>query len=234
MKLVLIPAGEFLMGSPDSDEDADDDEKPQHRVRITQPFYLGATPVTQGQYRAVTDANPSHFQGSDDRPVEQISWEEARVFCDKLNTLEGPRLGSERYRLPTEAEWEYACRAGSTARFSFGDDAAGLGDYAWFSGNSGGQTHPVGQKRPNAWGLYDMHGNVWEWCEDWYEANYYANSPGADPPGPSGASDRVIRGVCWSGLPRSARSARRLRVTPGNRSLNLGFRLARARVQSGR
>jgi formylglycine-generating enzyme required for sulfatase activity len=165
--------------------------------------------------------------------VEQVSWEEARAFCDKLNALEEPRSGGDRYRLPTEAEWEYACRAGSTTRFSFGDDAAGLGDYAWFSDNSGSQTHPVGQKRPNAWGLYDMHGNVFEWCEDRYEANYYANSPGADPLGPSGASDRVIQGGCWFGNPRFARSAYRGWCAPGFRDDGVGFRLARARVQSG-
>ena len=211
MKLALIPAGEFLMGSPDSDKDASDDEKPQHRVRITQPFYLGVYQVTQGQYRAVTGANPSHFKGSDDLPVESVSWHDAIAFCNKLSEREGlkpyyqldaaTRSGGEGYRLPTEAEWEYACRAGSTTRYSFGDDAASLGEYAWFNGNSGGKTHPVGQKRPNAFGLYDMHGNVWEWCWDVYAA-YNANSPGADPDGPSGASGRVIRGGCWGDFPR--------------------------------
>ena len=162
MKLVLIPAGEFLMGSPDSDKDAEDDEKPQHRVRITRPFYLGAR-GDQGQYRAVTGENPSHFKGSDDLPVEKVSWNDAIAFCNKLSEREGlkpyyqfgavARSGGEGYRLPTEAEWEYACRAGSTTRYSFGDDAASLGEYAWFNGNSGSKTHPVGQKRPNAWGL---------------------------------------------------------------------------------
>ena len=152
MKLVLIPAGEFLMGSPDSDKDAQTDEKPQHRVRITRPFYLGATEVTQGQYRAVTGQSPSNFKGSDDLPVEMVTWNDAIAFCDKLSELEKGQLGGARYRLPTEAEWEYACRGGSTTRYSFGDDAASLGEFAWHDGNSGSKTHPVGQKRPNACG----------------------------------------------------------------------------------
>jgi formylglycine-generating enzyme required for sulfatase activity len=231
MKLVLIPAGEFLMGSPDSDQDAYDHEKPQHRVRITQPFYLGVTEVTQGQYRAVTGANPSSFQGSADLPVEQVSWEDARAFCDKLNALEKRSLGDAIYRLPTEAEWEYACRAGTTTWFSFGDAEASLGEYAWFEANSGGKTHPVGQKRLNAWGLYDMHGNVWEWCSDGYTPDSYANSPGADPPGPSGAAGRVVRGGCWRDYPRVCWAANRSGCTAGDRYYDLGFRVAR--VQSG-
>ena len=232
MKLVLIPAGEFLMGSPDSDKDARDDEKPQHRVRITRPFYLGATEVTQGQYRAVTGQSPSHFKGSDDLPVEQVSWNDAIAFCDKLSELEKGQLGGASYRLPTEAEWEYACRAGSTTRYSFGDDAARLGEFAWYDGNSGGKTHPVGQKRPNALNLYDMHGNVWEWCQDWYDKDYYGQSPGADPPGPAQAASRVDRGGSWFGNPQLARSAYRLGSDPGDRGNDLGFRAAR--VQSSR
>jgi formylglycine-generating enzyme required for sulfatase activity len=231
MTLVLISEGEFLMGSPDSDKDAYDDEKPQHRVRITQPFYLAVTPVTRGQYRAVTGADPSHFKGPDDLPVEQVSWQEARAFCDKLNALEKGQMGGANYRLPTEAEWEYACRAGTTTRFTFGDAERGLWEYAWFSENSGSETHPVGQKRPNAWGLYDMHGNVWEWCWDGYDKNYYANSPGVDPLGPSAASERVFRGGSWYFDPRYARSAFRYRNTLEFRRSDLGLRLARA--QSG-
>ena len=241
MKLVLIPAGEFLMGSPDSDKDALDIEKPQHRVRITRPFYLGVYEVTQGQYRAVTGENPSHFKGSDDLPVESVSWIAAIAFCNKLSEREGlkpyhqlgavSQSGGEGYRLPTEAEWEYACRAGSTTRYNFGDDAARLGEYAWFRDNSGGKTHPVGQKRPNAWGLYDMHGNVWEWCWDGYDPGYYRQTPGADPVGPSQAAFRVLRGGSWDSYPRNARSASRYILPPALRNNFVGFRLAR--VQSG-
>jgi formylglycine-generating enzyme required for sulfatase activity len=245
MKLVLIPAGEFLMGSPDSDKDAFPNEKPQHRVRITQAFYLGAAPVTQGQYRAVTGANPSEFKGSDDLPVESVSWDEAVAFCNKLSEREGlkpfyqfdqfgrlAQSGGEGYRLPTEAEWEYACRAGSPTRYSFGDDAGSLGEFAWYEANSDDEAHPVGQKRPNAWGLYDMHGNVWEWCEDGYEKNYYAKSPGVDPLGPSWAADRVFRGGSWRGYPQFCRAAYRDGFTPSDRFHARGFRLVR--VQSGR
>ena len=229
MKLVRIPADEFLMGSPDSDQDAQFFEQPQHRVRITQPFYLGVTEVTQGQYRAVTGQSPSQFKGSDELPVENVSWEEAVAFCDKLNEREKGQLGGERYRLPTEAEWEYACRAGSTTRYSFGDDAAGLGEFAWFRDNSGGKTHPVGEKRPNAFNLYDMHGNVWEWCQDWYDDGYYRRSSAADPPGPTRAAFRVDRGGGWGSSPRLCQSANRGRITPGDRSGRLGFRVARVR-----
>jgi formylglycine-generating enzyme required for sulfatase activity len=231
MKLVLIPAGEFLMGSPDSDKDAQADEKPQHRVRITRPFYLGAYEVTQGQFQAVTGMNPSRFKGSDDLPMECVSWEDAMAFCSRLNELEKGQLQGEIYRLPTEAEWEYACRAGTSTRFGFGDDEGALGEYAWFAGNRDGkQHHPVGQKRPNAWGLYDMHGNVLEWCWDWYEWKYYVNLPGTDPSGASGSWGRVCRGgswVWWSDYPRFCRVAYRNANTPGCRLDCLGFRVAR-------
>jgi formylglycine-generating enzyme required for sulfatase activity len=242
IRLKLIPAGEFLMGSDKAhDPDARGNEQPRHRVRITRPFYLGLTEVTQGQYRAVTGQSPSHFKGSDDLPVESVSWNDAIAFCNKLSELEGLKpyyqfgtvaeSGGEGYRLPTEAEWEYACRGGNPARYSFGNDLAALGDYAWFFHNSGKQTHPAGQKRANGFGLFDMHGNVYEWCWDGYDANYYAQSPVDDPRGPSGAADRVFRGGSWSLLPQYGRAANRYRDAPGNRSLALGFRLAR--VQSG-
>jgi formylglycine-generating enzyme required for sulfatase activity len=236
MKLVLISAGEFLMGSAKADDpDAQDDEQPQHRVRITQPFYLGQTEVTQGQYKAVMDQTPSYFKGSDDLPVESISWNDAVAFCDKLNAMEKGSLEGSIYRLPTEAEWEYACRAGSRTRYSFGDDAASLGEYAWYDSNSGNKTHPVGQKRPNAFNLFDMHGNVYEWCQDGYKADYYRESPDADPPGPSRAAvrDRVYRGGSWVLYPLFGRAAVRYGVAPGYRFSGLGFRVARARVQSG-
>jgi formylglycine-generating enzyme required for sulfatase activity len=221
MKFALIPAGEFAMGSPAADKDAYDDEKPQHQVRITQPFYLGVTEVTQGQYRAVTGQNPSQFQGADNLPVETVSWNDAVAFCNALSTKEG-----RTYRLPTEAEWEYACRAGNPGRFAFGDDDRMLDRYAWYVGNSDTRTHPVGQKQPNSFGLYDMHGNVWEWCADGYSADYYKESPGVDPPGPSGASVRVGRGGSWFSDPRVCRSAGRYGNAPGVRLFYLGFRLA--------
>jgi formylglycine-generating enzyme required for sulfatase activity len=234
MKLVLIPAGEFLMGSDKADDpDAFDNEQPRHRVRITRPFYLGVTEVTQGQYRAVTGQSPSHFKGSDDLPVESVSWNDAVAFCDKLNELERGSLGGAIYRLPTEAEWEYACRGGTTTRYSFVDNVANLGDFAWYDGNSGETTHPVGQKRPNAFNLLDMHGNVLEWCQDGYKNVYYQESPAADPPGPFGLSGRVIRGGSGLSILHAARSAFRDRYTPGLRSHFLGFRLVRAQVQSG-
>jgi formylglycine-generating enzyme required for sulfatase activity len=238
IKLKRIPAGEFLMGSSrDVDKDAFDDELPQHRVRITRPFLLGVTEITQGQYRAVTGQNPSNFKGSDDLPVEGVSWNDAIRFCNTLSERDGlqpyyqfgpgSQSGGYGYRLPTEAEWEYACRTGNPWRYCFGDEAPNLGEYAWFDGNSGNKTQLVGLKRPNAFGLYDMHGNVYEWCSDGYDPKYYAGSPFDDPQGPSGASARVIRGGCWYTGPPYARSAYRFRGAPHDRDPFLGFRLAR-------
>jgi formylglycine-generating enzyme required for sulfatase activity len=237
MTLALVPAGEFLMGSPDSDMAAPEDEKPQHLVRITRPFYLGIHQVTQGQYRKVTGTNPSYFEGSDDLPVESVSWGDAVAFCNKLSALEGLKpyydldsgthLGGEGYRLPTEAEWEHAARAGSTTRFSFGAGEASLGEYAWFIGNAQDRTHPVGQKQPNAFGLHDMHGNVWEWCWDGFDASYYGRSPGADPLGPTGAATRAHRGGSWADGEWYLRSADRGGSTPESRDDDVGFRVAR-------
>jgi formylglycine-generating enzyme required for sulfatase activity len=222
MEFVLIPAGEFLMGSPEADEDAYDDEKPQHRVTIGRPFYLGKYEVTQAQWRAVMGGNPSEFKGRPAHPVENVSWDDAQEFISRLNQKEG----TNKYRLPTEAEWEYAARAGSTTVYSFGNDAAQLEQYAWWYGNSEEKTQPVGTKAPNAWGLYDMHGNVWEWVRDWYEERYYSSSPSTDPQGPLSGSDRVNRGCSWSGGAGDCRSAIRLYDSPDTRGSNLGFRLA--------
>ncbi len=186
-------------------------------------------------------SNPSHFKGSDDLPVETVSWLDAVSFCNKMsekdkrtpfyriNGTDVADVGGNGYRLPTEAEWEYACRAGMAGLFPWGDDIGKQGEHAWFSNNSDGKAHPVGQKRPNAWGLYDMLGNVWEWCADWYDWKYYASSPSVavDPPGPPKASSRVSRGGGWGIEPRYARSAYRNGRAPEFRRFNLGFRLAR-------
>ncbi len=220
--------GEFLMGSPDSDSDALSDEKPQHQVKVNS-FAIGKYPVTQAQYEAVMGTNPSHcknnswFKNNLQNPVEQVSWNDAQAFCQKLSQITG-----KTYRLPTEAEWEYACRAGTTTRYYFGDDANQLGDYAWYEGNSQNTTHPVGQKRPNAWGLYDMSGNVWEWCEDDWHNNYI----GAPTDGSAWIKNnndndyRILRGGCWGFDPTVCRSAiRGINYRRDNRSLNLGFRV---------
>ena len=167
MEFVKIPEGEFMMGSPSDEGDRDNDEGPVHKVTIEESYYLGKYEVTQEQWREVMGSNPSYFKG-DDLPVEKVSWTDAQMFIQKLNEMEGTNI----YRLQSEAEWEYACFAGTTTRYYFGDDESRLGDYAWYLDNLDGQTHPVGQKKPNPWGLYDMHGNVWEWCQDEYHSNY--------------------------------------------------------------
>ena len=235
MKFRLIPAGEFTMGSPDSDSGARSTEKPQHRVRITKPFYLGTTEVTQGQYEKVMGKNPSNFKESGpDASVESVSWDDAQEFCRKLSELAEEKMAGRRYRLPTEAEWEYACRADSKTKLCCGDDDSRLGDYAWYSKNSNLKTHEVGQKKPNAWGLYDMHGNTWEWCADRFGSKYYANSPTDDPTGPSACSYRVLRGGSWYRNARSCRSASRNARAPDFRFFNIGFRVALVLVESGR
>jgi formylglycine-generating enzyme required for sulfatase activity len=215
MEFVLIPAGTFQMGSSDSDAYAD---KPVHTVRLTQPFYLGKYEVTQSQWQAVMGNNPSKFTGDPNRPVENVSWDDVQEFIRRLNTREGGAT----YRLPTEAEWEYAARAGTTTHWSFGDDESQLGRYAW---DYDGETHPVGQLQPNPWGLYDMHGNVGEWVQDWY--GHYASGTAVDPAGPSSGSERVTRGGCWFGPTSHCRSADRAFTPPGIRVNRLGFLLLR-------
>ena len=222
MEFVLIPAGSFMMGSPDGE--GNDEEHPRHRVEITRPFYLQTTEVTQGQWKAVMGSNLSYFDScGDDCPVERVSWEDAQEFIRRLNRMEGREI----YRLPTEAEWEYACRAGSSSAYCFGDDEDRLGEYAWYRANSGYETHSVKGKRPNAWGLYDMHGNVWEWCQDWYGEDYYSRSPRRDPRGPSSGEERVIRGGSWCNSAGGLRSAYRNRNAPDLRNRYMGFRVAR-------
>jgi len=217
IKLKLIPAGTFTMGEAGSSNER------SHRVTLTKPFYIGVHEVTNAQWKQVMGSVPSGWQ-QDDHPVEKVSWENAINFCRRLSALPEERKAGRVYRLPTEAEWEYACRAGTTTQYSFGDDEKLLGDYDWFDGNSGSKTHPVGLKKPNAWGLYDMNGNVMEWCSDWYE--YYPDGEVTNPQGPSSGSDRVNRGGGWSYAAWDCRSADRFRFNPSSRSLYLGFRLA--------
>jgi formylglycine-generating enzyme required for sulfatase activity len=221
MKLVLIPAGEFLMGSPDTDKDFEAGEGPQHRVIITMPFYIGTTEVTQAQWKAVMGNNPSNFQG-DDLPVEKVSFDNCNKFLTKLSVKEG-----KSYRLPTEAEWEYACRAGSTTRFNSGDDDSALDGAGWYAGNSDRKTHLVGQKKPNAWGLYDMHGNVCEWCQDWYEQDYYRSSQAVNPTGPAQPQRtyRVFRGGSWEGNSDCRSAARCFWGVQVDCSYYIGFRV---------
>jgi formylglycine-generating enzyme required for sulfatase activity len=217
MEFILIPAGSFMMGDA---FEGHDNERPVHQVNISRPFYLGKYAVTQEQWGTVTGKNLSEFKGRNN-PVDDVSWSDVQSFISHLNAKEG-----KKYRLPTEAEWEYAARAGTKSTYSFGDDAGQLEQYEWYGGNSGSQTHPVGQKQPNPWGLYDMHGNVREWVNDWYDKSYYGRSPSTDPAGPSGGEFRVLRGGSWYRSARSLRSASRDYHMPGYRGKGLGFRLA--------
>ena len=191
IELVRIQPGEFLMGSPENEKDRHHDEGPQHRVRISKPFYMGKYEVTQGQWQAVMGSNPSSIQDPKN-PVDGISWDDCQGFLAKLNA----KMKGRHFRLPTEAEWEYACRAGSANGYCFGDAEPELRDYAWYGDNSDMKPHLVGQKKPNVWGLYDMHGNVWEWCQDWHGT--YAEPAQTDPTGSASGSYRVLRGgVCY-------------------------------------
>jgi formylglycine-generating enzyme required for sulfatase activity len=211
MKFVQIPSGTFTMGSISSE--AESHETPPHTVTISRSFYVATTEVTQVQWKAVMGSNPSKFQG-DDLPVEQVSWNDTKEFIRKLNTKEG----TTRYRLPTEAEWEYACRAGTT-----GDRYGDMVSTAWYDPTSGSKTHPVGQKQANAWGLYDMLGNVYEWCEDWKDA--YPSGNVTDPRGPSSGWGRVVRGGSWLIHANRARCDFRDFLTPDERRDDVGFRV---------
>jgi formylglycine-generating enzyme required for sulfatase activity len=221
IEFVFIPPGTFSMGSPDDDSERYSSET-IHTVTLSKGFLMATAPITQSQWQKVMGNNPSHFkENGNNCPVEQVSWEDAHQFIDKLNEMEQ----TKHYCLPTEAQWEYACRAGSTTQYCFGDDEKRLNDYAWYDKNSGGKTHPVKQKKPNAWGLYDIHGNVWEWCEDWY--GDYPIEPVTDPTGPASGARRVIRGGSWGDSPGDLRSAVRFDFSPGDRSYLIGFRLLR-------
>jgi len=216
--MVSIPSGSFLMGSPSSEKGRDSDEV-QHRVTISKGFWMGKYEVTQEQWQSIMGSNPSHCKG-DNRPVENVSWNSVQIFIRKLNRQTG-----KRFRLPTEAEWEYACRGGTDTTYCFGDGAGQLLQYAWYVENSGDQTHPVGQKKPNAWGLYDMHGNVCEWCQDWY--GKYPSGSVTDPTGPSSGFVRVLRGGSGANYARGCRSENRSWGYPSSWVNSLGFRLAR-------
>jgi formylglycine-generating enzyme required for sulfatase activity len=221
MHFVLIPAGTFLMGSEIA-EGGDEDERPQHQVTLSQPFYLQTTSVTQGQWKRLMGENPSSFhECGEDCPVENVSWDDAQECIKKLNRMEK----TDQYRLPTEAQWEYACRAGSTQSYCFDEGEAELGQYAWYADNSQKSTHPVGRLKPNAWGLHDMHGNVYEWCQDWF--GEYPPGPVTDPKGPWDGKYRVLRGGSWDGEAGDVRSAYRYRLTPGYRYGHEGFRVVR-------
>ncbi len=217
MEFVRLSRASFTMGS----EDGEADEKPIHRVTISKDFWMGKTEVTQGQWKAVMGNNPSSFKDCGDNcPVENVSWEDVQDFITKLN-----RRGEGTYRLPTEAEWEYACRANSITKYSYGNGESSLDAYAWYAGNSGSKTHQVATKQPNDWGLYDMHGNVWEWTQDWYGA--YSSGSVTDPQGATSGSFRVGRGGGWGYAAVGLRSAYRGSIAPSNRYDYLGFRLLR-------
>jgi formylglycine-generating enzyme required for sulfatase activity len=251
--MILIPPGEFLMGSTDEQVEAalqatdeiradqrakariEKSERPQHRVVITQPFLLGATEVTVGQFKkfagatgyqteaekAATDAKAGTYlaAASDDLPAAYITWNDATAYCQWLSTQE-----KTTYRLPTEAEWEYACRAGTTTQYSFGDDYNELPKYGWHKTNAGSKSHPVGTLLPNPFGLFDMHGNLYEWCGDYYDEKWYSTSPPNDPNGPSAGSSRVIRGGYWNLLASYCRTASRNTYSPSYRGTTYGFR----------
>jgi formylglycine-generating enzyme required for sulfatase activity len=231
MEMIKVSPGEFLMGSPESERDRNADEV-QHRVRLTEPFWLGKYPVTQKQWKAVMGNNPSESRGYN-LPVENVSWEGAMEFCRRLTEMErkaGRLPGGLAYSLPTEAQWEYACRAGTTTATAFGDSLSSLeanfdGNYPYGGARRGPnleRTTPVGSYRPNAWGFYDLHGNVWEWCSDWY--GDYPSGSVTDPAGPSSGSFRVGRGGSWFLNGKYCRSANRGWYSPGNGSGYLGFR----------
>jgi acetoin utilization deacetylase AcuC-like enzyme/formylglycine-generating enzyme required for sulfatase activity len=218
IEMALVPAGTFSMG----DAAGEDDEQPLRRVQVA-AFYMDACEVTQASFQAIMGSNPAKVLGPE-RPVERVSWVAAVQYCNMRSAREGLKacydlktfrcdFSADGYRLPTEAEWEYACRAGTASRWSFGNEPAELGKYAWFKGNSGKTTHPVRQKLPNAWGLYDMYGNVAEWCNDFYGEHYDA-ADGPDPRGPAAGSERVLRGGSWATPAEACRSAARHNEAP--------------------
>ena len=247
MRFALIPAGEFVRGSPESESGREEVEGPQRRIHLTRPFYLGVHEVTQGQYRRATGRNPSFYavsgggaayvagRNTDDYPVDSVVWEDAAAFCEALSALPAERIAERIYRLPTEAEWEYACRAGTDTPFHYGTSFSSRqanfkGKWPYGGANEGpfvGRPTPVGLYEANAFGLYDMHGNAWEWCQDWYGPDYYATSPDADPLGPESGQRHVFRGGGWGVRADYCRSAHRSHaIEPRQYLYSLGFRVA--------
>ena len=229
IEFVYIPAGEFMMGSPSSEKDRSKDEGPQHEVELS-AFWMSKYEVTKAQWKAVVNDNCWRYFEEDNLPVEDVSWDECQEFISEFNIFHG-----EKVRLPTEAEWEYACRAGTTTVFHYGDSLSSSqanfdGNYPYGGAAEGEyrkETMPVGSFKPNAWGLYDMHGNVWEWCADWYGEDYYGKSLRRNPTGPSSGSSRVFRGGGWNNYAMFCRSASRYKIKPLYQISILGFRLAR-------
>ena len=218
--MVYVQGGTFTMGATSEQvEDADSDEKPAHSVTLD-GYYIGKYEVTQKLWKAVMGNNPSYFKG-DDLPVENVSWNDVQEFLRKLNAMTG-----KRYRLPTEAEWEFAARGGNSSRGYKYSGSNSIGNVAWYDGNSGSRTHAAGTKSPNELGIYDMSGNVREWCQDWYSSSYYVSSPRNNPRGPNSGSSRVGRGSSWFNNARYCRVSNRNNNTPDYRNINLGFRLA--------
>jgi formylglycine-generating enzyme required for sulfatase activity len=219
VEMVVIPGGPFIMGSGDKDEI----DEPPHEV-VVSPFYIDRYEVTQEEYERVLHKNPSLRKGAR-QPVEQIRWADAAAYCNARSRLDGLQpvydlktlvcdFGANGYRLPTEAEWEYAARAGTTTRFFFGDNQAKLKLHAWFTENCMMKPRPVGTRQPNPWGLYDIYGNVWEWCHDFYQEDYYKKSPKQNPKGPETGRTRVMRGGCWHSRPNKCRSSYRYHDYP--------------------
>ena len=226
IEMALIPAGKFTMG------DKDEVDAQPHEIFVSS-FYIDKYPVTQQQYKKVMSENPSRWK-SDKNPVEQVRWSDAVKYCNTRSRKEGLQpcydlqtwrcnFDANGYRLPTEAEWEYACRAGTTTKYFFGNDSSKLTDYAWLDENSSGKPHPVGQKKPNPWGLYDMSGNVWQWCNDFYQVDYYQQSPEKNPRGPDDGETKVVRGGAWKFSADSCRSGYRYNEDPGYSDVCFGY-----------